>query len=222
VSWEPPEARQGRTAVFLLVAAIFVATALAIALVVGAASRSSGSSSDVLVLGSRVADDTSRAVGRDSSINSTTTTSRHHPASTSGSATSSTVTIAAPAIELEAPVYEGVSLPVLDVGPGHWPGTAAPGGYGNVVIAGHRTTSTHPFERIGELAPGDPIVVSDATGAYTYAVEESDVVTPDRLDIVGQVSGRTLTLFASHPPRSDEYRYVVRARLVSAPRPRGH
>jgi sortase A len=130
-------------------------------------------------------------------------------------------TISVAAIQLDAPVREGVSPSVLDLGPGHWPGSAAPGGFGNLVIAGHRTTSTHPFGRIGELAPGDPIVVSDATGSYTYVVEGSDVVRSDHLDVARQTSGHTLTLIAAHPPGSEQYRYVVRARLVSAPRPAG-
>ncbi len=40
--WEQPDARRGRAAVVLLIAAIFVATALAILLVIGAAGHSEG------------------------------------------------------------------------------------------------------------------------------------------------------------------------------------
>ncbi|HZQ57789.1 MAG TPA: sortase, partial [Acidimicrobiales bacterium] len=50
-----------------------------------------------------------------------------------------------PKIGLDVPYYEGVWLTVIDVGPGHWPGTANAGGYGNMVLAGHRVTHTHPF-----------------------------------------------------------------------------
>lgn len=49
-------------------------------------------------------------------------------------------TISVPQLELDAAVYEGVTS-VLDTGPGHWPGTAASGGNGNLVITGHRSTS---------------------------------------------------------------------------------
>jgi len=253
VSWEQPDARYGRTAVFLLVAAIFVATALAIALVAGAASQSSRSTDDVLVLGPRVTSDPPKPGGHtapdngratsppasprtmDSSTSRTTATTPARsdaPAAESvavpapgavppGGSTAPAATISVPEIELDAAVHEGVSMSVLDVGPGHWPGTAAPGGYGNLVIAGHRSTSNRSFARIGELAPGDPVIIGDATGSYTYLVEGSDVVESDRLDAVAPSPGHILTLIAAHPPGSERYRYVVRARLASAPRPPG-
>ncbi|MGZ8764080.1 MAG: hypothetical protein ACXW2C_00100 [Acidimicrobiia bacterium] len=58
MSLERPENRHGRTAVLVLVAAILVATALAIALVAGAASQSSEKSDDVLAPGGRVTNGT--------------------------------------------------------------------------------------------------------------------------------------------------------------------
>ena len=124
-----------------------------------------------------------------------------------------------PKIGLSTSLYEGIWLTVLDVGPGHWPGTALPGGYGNAVVAGHRVTHSEPFRHIDELVAGDTIVLADATGRYTYAVTGSEVVTPDTVDIVTQRPGHTVTLFACHPPGSAAYRYVVFGTLISAPRP---
>ncbi|MGZ8764079.1 MAG: sortase [Acidimicrobiia bacterium] len=124
-----------------------------------------------------------------------------------------------PRIGLTTVVYEGIWLTVLDVGPGHWPGTAAPGGYGNLVVAGHRATYSAPFRHIDDLVPGDTVVVGDVTGRYTYSVTGSKVVTPDAVDIVTQRPGHTITLFACHPPGSEDYRYVVFGTLVSAARP---
>jgi sortase A len=123
-----------------------------------------------------------------------------------------------PRIGLATAVYEGIWLTVLDVGPGHWPGTAAPGGYGNVVVAGHRATRSEPFRHIDDLVPGDTVVVGDATGRYTYSVTGSEIVAPEAVDIVTQRPGRTVTLFACHPPGSAAHRYVVSGTLVSAPR----
>ena len=120
-----------------------------------------------------------------------------------------------PKIGLDTPYYEGVWLTVIDVGPGHWPGTANAGGYGNMVLAGHRSTRTHPFLHIDQLVPGDDIIVRDATGTYTYKVTSSQIVTPDALWIVDQTPGRTITLFACHPPGSATYRYVVHGTLAS-------
>jgi sortase A len=126
--------------------------------------------------------------------------------------------ISIPKIGLHTPYYEGVWLTIIDVGPGHWPGTASAGGYGNMVLAGHRVSHSHPFRNIDQLAPGDPIFVSDATGIYTYKVTSTEVVTPDSLWIVDQKPGHAITLFACHPPGSATYRYVVHGTLVSAPR----
>ena len=84
-----------------------------------------------------------------------------------------------------------------------------------MVLAGHRVTHTHPFRYIDQLVPGDDIIVRDATGTYTYKVTSSQVVTPDQLWIVDQTPGRTITLFACHPPGSATYRYVVHGTLAS-------
>jgi LPXTG-site transpeptidase (sortase) family protein len=120
-----------------------------------------------------------------------------------------------PAIGLTQPVFDGVWLSVLDVGPGHWPGTAAFGGEGNVVIGGHRVTYGAPFRNLDRLRPGDTIALGSATETYTYRVTSSGVVDPGALWIADQHPGRTLTLFTCHPPGSYRYRYVVKAELVA-------
>jgi sortase A len=121
-----------------------------------------------------------------------------------------------PKIALATPLYEGVNQPVLAVGPGHWPGTAAPGGYGNMVIAGHRSTHGSPFLRIAELVAGDVIVVNAGGVAHTYAVTGSLVVTPEDMWIIDQHPGNTLTIFSCHPIGSSAQRYVVTAQLIAS------
>ena len=125
-------------------------------------------------------------------------------------------TLRIPKIGLIAPVFEGVSLTVINHGPGHWPGSARPGTWGNAVIAGHRTTYTEPFLNIDALAPGDPIVfdLPDGTEA-TYATTGTQVVDPNALWIVDQTPGSTVTLFSCHPKGSAAQRLVVHGTLVS-------
>jgi sortase A len=125
-------------------------------------------------------------------------------------------TLRIPRIGLTAPLYEGVSLTVINHGPGHWPGTAVPGTWGNTVVAGHRTTYTEPFLNIDALAPGDPIIfeLPDGTEA-TYATTGTEVVPPDALWIVNQTPGNTVTLFSCHPKGSAAQRLVVHGTLVS-------
>jgi sortase A len=120
-----------------------------------------------------------------------------------------------PKIGLDTQVYEGVWRTVIDVGPGHWPGTAEPGAWGNTVFGGHRSTYTEPFRHIDQLVPGDQIVVRTATAVYTYQVTGSEIVDDSAMNIVDQAPGYNLTLFACHPVGSAEQRYVVRGALVS-------
>ena len=121
-----------------------------------------------------------------------------------------------PKIGLVHPVYEGVTLTVIDHGPGHWPGSANPGQLGNSVFAGHRVTHSHPFRRIHELAPGDDIVFKMANGTFTYKMTKSSIVTPKDVHIVNPTKDATVTLFACHPPGSARQRYVVNGVFVSS------
>jgi sortase A len=121
-----------------------------------------------------------------------------------------------PRIGLVHPLYEGVTLTVIDRGPGHWPGSAVPGQLGNAVFAGHRVTHTHPFLRINELVEGDEIIFKMDNGTFTYKVTGHQIVTPKDVHIVDPTRDATLTLFACHPPHQAIQRYVVRAALVSS------
>lgn len=124
-----------------------------------------------------------------------------------------------PKTGLDQTVREGVEQMVIDQGPAHWPGTAAFGGWGNVVLAGHRSTHTEPFLRNAELTAGDEILLSDSTGIYHYAVSSVEVVPASALWIVDQHPGRALTIFTCHPIGSSAERLVVHAELTSRSRP---
>jgi len=124
-----------------------------------------------------------------------------------------------PKTGVDQTVREGVEQMVINAGPAHWPGTAEFGGWGNVVLAGHRSTYTEPFRRNGELVVGDEILLSDATGTYHYAVTSVEVVGASALWIKDQHPGRSLTIFTCHPIGSSAQRLVVHAELTSRSRP---
>jgi sortase A len=120
-----------------------------------------------------------------------------------------------PRIGLDTVLRDQITQESIDLGPSHWPGTAAPGGFGNAVIAGHRSSHSAPFHDLGALTTGDSIVLIDNAGRpFTYKVTEMFVVNPDAMWITEQRPGHTLTIFTCHPIGSSAQRLVVRATLV--------
>ena len=120
-------------------------------------------------------------------------------------------------------VVEGVARDELKKGPGHQPGTAWPGQVGNVVLAGHRTTYGAPFGRFDEIAPGDEVLLTDATGAYTYRISGSEIVDPSDTAVTlpaprqpgAEPTRRLLTLITCTPKYSAKYRLIISAEMVS-------
>ncbi len=121
-----------------------------------------------------------------------------------------------PKIGLVHRVYEGVTLTVIDQGPGHWPGSAMPGEVGNTVFAGHRVTHTHPMRHIDQLVEGDEVIFATKDGVFTYRVTGHEIVTPQDVHIVNPTPNATMTIFGCHPPGSARQRYVVRGVLASS------
>jgi sortase A len=128
-------------------------------------------------------------------------------------------TIEIPAIGISETMYSGITLTTLDRGPGHWPGTAMPGEWGNVVVAGHRTSKTRPFYALDKLVNGDEIVFTTPEGRFVYAVTGTEIVEPSALWITEQTYEHRATLFACHPPGSVRYRIAVYAEMVDPPAP---
>jgi len=118
--------------------------------------------------------------------------------------------IAIPAIGLDQPFFDGVDQAAFAHGAGHWPGTAAPGGWGNAVFGGHRVTETHPFLDLDKLRAGDEVDLVTADGwTSAYRVTKVFVVPQSAMWIADQKPGRTLTLFTCHPKGSATERLVA-------------
>ncbi|MDQ1519468.1 MAG: sortase [Actinomycetota bacterium] len=128
--------------------------------------------------------------------------------------------ISIPKIGLEHPIFEGVTLTIIDHGPGHWPGSALPGHRGNAVFPGHRVTHSHPFLNLDLLAPGDEVTFHMHDGDFTYSVTGTQIVRPTDLWVLDQTNQSTMTLIACHPKHSAAQRIVVKGKLVrSVPSP---
>ena len=124
-----------------------------------------------------------------------------------------TAIIDIPKINVHKTVVEGVGLPDLKKGPGHYPGTPLPGQKGNAAIAGHRTTYGAPFNRVDELKPGDSIFVQTVQGKFRYVVKETQIVSPTQIEVLDDKGDNRLTLTACHPKYSAAKRIVIVAEL---------
>ena len=119
-----------------------------------------------------------------------------------------------PKIGLDQPFFEGVDQAAFAHGAGHWPGSAAPGGWGNAVFGGHRVTEAHPFLDMDKLGAGDEINFVMPTGwTFVYRVTKVFVVSQSAMWITDQSPGRTLTIFTCHPKGSSSERLVTSAVL---------
>jgi sortase A len=160
---------------------------------------------------------------------STTTTA---PRSTSPSTTTTEVqppppvgeavaVIRIPTIGVDKAVVEGVGVPDLKKGPGHYPTSPLPGQPGNAAIAGHRTTYGAPFDRLDELEAGDEIRVTTRQGRFRFEVETTEVVKPSQTEVLDPpTDGKAhLTLTTCNPRFSARQRLVVHAVLVGEPAP---
>lgn len=122
-------------------------------------------------------------------------------------------TIEIPRIDVTKTLFDGIRTSTLDLGPGHWPGSALPGQLGNVVVGGHRTSHDRPFRNIDRLEPGDEVIFTTDAGRFVYVVQSSEVITPDTMRIIDQTNAHTATLFACEPPHSTKFRLVVHLAL---------
>ena len=122
------------------------------------------------------------------------------------------------------PVTEGVGPEVLDsLGLGHYPETAMPGEVGNFALAGHRQTHGQVLDAVDTLVPGDRIYVQTEQGFYTYVYRNSQIVLPDRVDVLAPVPAqpgvipeeRILTLTTCNPRFGSEERFISYAVLDS-------
>ena len=105
--------------------------------------------------------------------------------------------LSVPKLGIERYVLEGAHGAALAFGPGHASDTALPGTLGNSMIGGHRDTH---LAFLGELDPGDEIVVERADGrSVSYRVGATHVLHRSELWIARQEGPSRLTLVTCYP-----------------------
>ena len=120
------------------------------------------------------------------------------------------------ALGLSVPMMRNYDAGSLVRGVGHVPGTAVPGGLGNLVLAGHRDTFFRPLRNI---RAGMAIQVIDQRGVWAYQVDRTEVVRPEQTEILEIGARPEMTLITCYPFNfigSAPQRFIVHAHLVSA------
>ena len=80
-----------------------------------------------------------------------------------------------PAVGYTATVREGVDLPTLEYGPGHYPTTVWPGSTGIVGVAAHNVY----WIRFSQLKAGDLVQLQTRRGVFSYRITGSEITDPN-------------------------------------------
>lgn len=115
------------------------------------------------------------------------------------------------------PVVEGVALPDLARGVGHYPETARPGQVGNFAVAGHRATNGEPFAYLDRVRAGDVVVAETRQSWFTYVVDRTKIVSPTSSWVLDPVPGKPqaiptrqlITLTTCNPRWASYQRLIV-------------
>jgi sortase A len=115
------------------------------------------------------------------------------------------------------PIVQGVSLPDLSRGVGHYPKTAVPGQIGNFAVAGHRATNGEPFAHLDSVKVGDSLVVETRSSWFSYVVDKVQIVDPNAVWVLQPVPGKPaqqptrqlITLTTCNPRWASTQRLIV-------------
>ena len=121
------------------------------------------------------------------------------------------------------PIVQGVALPDLSRGVGHYPKTAVPGQIGNFAVAGHRATNGEPFAHLDSVKVGDALVVETRTSWFSYVVDKVQIVDPSAVWVLAPVPGKPaqqptrqlITLTTCNPRWASTQRLIVFGHLVA-------
>lgn len=126
-----------------------------------------------------------------------------------------------PCINVQLPIYHGVSEGVLQVGVGHMEGTSLPVGGANThcIFSGHRgLPSARLFTDLDEVNIGDTFTITVMNRLLTYQVDQIKTVLPTETDDLQIVAGKDYcTLVTCTPYGVNTHRLLVRGMRVDNP-----
>jgi LPXTG-site transpeptidase (sortase) family protein len=133
-----------------------------------------------------------------------------------------------PAMSLDAPIVlapienQTWNVDDLDQKIGHLEGTARPGANSNLVLAGHVTLDSGiygPFAGLGQLNPGDTIIVYDNDQRFEYMVDSHQTVPRTAVEVTFPTDTAQITLITCNNWNAEAERYderlVVKGHLIT-------
>jgi sortase A len=124
-----------------------------------------------------------------------------------------------PSLHLEVPIFDGTNELTLNRGVGRIEGTAQIHQAGNIGLAGHRDGF---FRGLKDIQTGDAVELVLSGETKKYVVEQTQVVTPDDVEVLAPTATPTLTLVTCFPfyyvgPAPE--RFIVTASMKNSSRP---
>ncbi|MFZ0547107.1 MAG: class D sortase [Candidatus Promineifilaceae bacterium] len=120
-----------------------------------------------------------------------------------------------PAIDVDAPIFQGDDWDQLKKGVGQHIGSALPGQNGNVVLSAHNDIFGQLFRYLDKLSPGDEIIISTERQTYTYVVRDIDTYDPTEVWVMAPTEHASATLISCYPYLVNNKRIVVFADLAT-------
>ncbi len=121
-----------------------------------------------------------------------------------------------PSLQLDEPIFDGVSA--LTVHKGIWrrPATSTPDKGSNTVLVGHRFTynGSAVFYNLDKLEVDEDVYMVYDKKIYHYKVRSSQIVTPTTVAIEAPTTGPQLTIYTCTPLVTAKNRLVYVASLV--------
>ncbi|MCS6834824.1 MAG: class D sortase [Anaerolineae bacterium] len=120
-----------------------------------------------------------------------------------------------PEIDVDHAIVQGVDWEALKLGIGQLPNGATPAQPNqNVVLAAHNDIYGEIFRYLDRLQPGMILQLQTRTQFYSYRVTSTQIVAPDRVDVMEARGYPALTLISCYPYQVNDKRIVVFAERV--------
>jgi sortase A len=119
-------------------------------------------------------------------------------------------------LRVRVPVFDGTDDVVLNRGIGWIDGTARPGERGNIGLAGHRDGF---FRGLNDIVLGDALLLTTPKEQATYLVDQIEIVSPERVDVLRPRDSPSITLVTCYPfyfVGDAPQRFIVHATLDPA------